>query len=227
MIPDGFERDGYCVFEGVLAPPEVAALLEVAAVEDGRLGTRNLLDIVEMKILADGPAVRGIVDAILGPGAKAVRVILFDKTSDTNWKVPWHQDVTIAVNARVNTEEYVPGSTKAGKMHVHPPAGALERMVSVRIHLDDCPEANGALKVVPGSHRMGKIAESEIASVVESGTVAVCEVGAGGVLVMRPLLVHSSSAATVPGHRRVIHFDFAVGELADVLVWAMARSGGK
>jgi Phytanoyl-CoA dioxygenase (PhyH) len=227
VIPDGFERDGYCVIEGVLTAAEVAALLEVAAVEDGQGGPRNLLDVLEIKVLAGGPAVRGIVDAILGPGAKAVRVILFDKTSDANWKVPWHQDVTIAVNARVNAEGYGPGSTKAGKMHVHPPAGALERMVSVRIHLDDCPEANGALQVVAGSHRMGKIVESGIASVVEGGTVAVCEVGVGGVLVMRPLLVHSSSAAIAPGHRRVIHFDFAVGELADVLVWAMDRSGGR
>jgi ectoine hydroxylase-related dioxygenase (phytanoyl-CoA dioxygenase family) len=96
-------------------------------------------------------------------------------------------------------------------------------MVSIRIHLDDCPEENGALKVVPGSHRAGKIPESDIATVVERGTAVACEVNAGGVLAMRPLLAHSSSAAMKPAHRRVIHFDYAAGTLANGLQWAAER----
>jgi len=224
-VSNRFDIDGYCVIEQALGASEVATLLDFVerelTVDDRRGGVRNLLDVPEMRVLADGPAVRGIVDAILGPDAKVVRGILFDKTSDANWKVPWHQDVTIAVAERCEVEGYGPWSSKAGVTHVQPPAEVLERMVSVRIHLDDCPEANGALKVVAGSHRSGKIVEARIAAVVEDGTSLVCEVGAGGVLAMRPLLVHSSSAAVVPGHRRVIHFDFAAGELAGGLAWAV------
>ena len=151
MIPASFDGDGFCVIEGVLSGDEVAALQDVVAVGDGRGGMRNLFDVPEMQELAQSQAVRKIVEAVLGPHAKAVRGTLFDKTSAANWKVPWHQDVTIAVSAPVDVEGYGPWSKKAGITHVQPPAEILERMVSVRIHLDDCPEANGALKVVPGS----------------------------------------------------------------------------
>jgi ectoine hydroxylase-related dioxygenase (phytanoyl-CoA dioxygenase family) len=110
--------------------------------------------------------------------------------------------------------------------HVQPPAEVLEQMVSVRIHLDDCPEENGALRVVPGSHTMGKIQERRIAPFVAERTVTVCESAQGGVLVMRPLLLHASSAATIPGHRRVIHFDYADCLLARPLRWAVQSARG-
>ena len=224
MFPSAaFERDGYCVIEGVLETDEVARLRTVVERDlspvDGRGGVRSLLDFPAICELADGTSIRTLVTAALGPGAKAVRGILFDKTSDANWKVPWHQDVTIAVASRAEADGYGPWSRKDGVEHVQPPASVLEQMVSVRIHLDDCPEENGALKVVPGSHRMGKIPERRIEEVVAQGTVAVCTAKPGGALVMRPLLVHSSSAASVPGHRRVIHLDFSVGKLAGGLEW--------
>jgi hypothetical protein len=220
-----FAREGFLIPEGFLDGRDVAHLkdsVEGEIVPDvGRGGVRNLLDIPGMRVLAESPAVRALVEFILGPGAKPVRGILFDKTGEANWKVPWHQDVTIAVAKRVDAEGYGPWSVKAGVTHVQPPASVLEQMVSLRIHLDDCPEANGALKVIPGSHRQGKIAETRIAEVVERGRVEVCEVRAGGVLIMRPLLVHSSAPSLKPGHRRVIHFDFAAAELAPGLAWAI------
>ena len=179
-----------------------------------------------MRSLADSATIGDIIAAVLGPGAIPVRGILFDKTSAANWKVPWHQDVTIAVAERLEVDGYGPWSLKDGVTHVQPPASVLERMVTLRIHLDDCPEQNGALKVVADSHRQGKIPERKIAEIIADGEVRVCEVQAGGILVMRPLSVHSSSAAEVPGHRRVIHFDFAVGELHCGLTWAALPQWG-
>ena len=219
------EREGYIILEGFLSDREVAGLkdrVECNIVPDARRGgVRNLLDIPTMRALADSPAVRAVVDSILGAHAKPVRGILFDKTGDANWKVPWHQDVTIAVAARIEAEGYGPWSVNAGLTHVQPPASVLEQMLSLRIHLDDCPEANGALKVIPGSHCHGKITEARIAGVVEQGRVEVCEIKAGGLLIMRPLLAHSSAPSLKPGHRRVIHFDFAAAELACGLRWAI------
>jgi ectoine hydroxylase-related dioxygenase (phytanoyl-CoA dioxygenase family) len=221
----GFDGYGFCVIENVIDQEEIDRLIrfteEQLAKDDRRGGVRNLLNFPEMRALAQSRGVRQIVDELLGPEAKPVRGILFDKTGDANWKVAWHQDVTIAVADRVDAEGYGPWSRKAGVTHVQPPAPVLEQMISIRIHLDECPEANGALKVIPGSHAMGKIPEADIAQMVEQGPVTVCEVGVGGVLAMRPLLVHSSSAAIVPGHRRVIHFDYAVAALAQGLRWAM------
>ena len=164
-------------------------------------------------------AVRYEVEAVLGRDARVVRGILFDKTEGSNWKVPWHQDVTIAVKARVDTAGFGTWSIKEGVQHVQPPASVLEQMLSVRLHLDDCPEENGALRVIPGSHRQGKLEERVIQELAERSEAATCAIGRGGALVMRPLLIHASSASKVPGHRRVIHFDYAAVALPAGLEW--------
>ena len=89
----------------------------------------------------------------------------------------------------------------------------------MRIHLDDCPAANGPLRVIPGSHLAGKLGESAIAGIAVEHEAVVCEVAAGGALLMRPLLIHSSSAAVTPQHRRVIHLDYANISLPEGLFW--------
>lgn len=224
-----FARDGYSIVEGLLDAATVqrlkARVESEAPVGAGRGGVRNLLDVAEMRDLTASAAVRALVEPILGPDARVVRGILFDKTSQANWKVPWHQDCTIAVMKRVDAPGYGPWSVKAGVVHVQPPTTVLEEMVSMRIHLDDCPEENGALRVASGSHVMGKIPEGRVGEVVAERQVVVCAVKAGGVLMMRPLLVHGSASAEMPGHRRVLHFDFAVGKLGKGLRWA-ADCGG-
>jgi hypothetical protein len=224
-ILEACERDGLCVIEGALNQHEIdrlkQAVEQLATPQNGRGGVRNLLDFTAIRDLARHPAVRAIVEAILGPEARVVRGILFDKTSDANWKVPWPQAVSIAVAQRIEAEGYGPWSIKAGVNHVQPPASVLEQMLSIRIHLDDCPEENGALKVIPGSHRRGKIPEARVAELAAAGPAIVCPVNAGGVLAMRPLLLHASSAATNPGHRRVVHFDFSAAMLPESMEWAI------
>ena len=180
---------------------------------------RNLLDLPEITELAESVQVRELVEAVLGEKAFAVRGILFDKIPEANWKVPWHQDVTIAVRAREDVEGFGPWSTKAGILHVQPPAQILERMISIRLHLDPCDESNGALHVIPGSHRAGRIAETKIPSMLDKSQAHACIVGRGGALLMRPLLLHESSPSQAPAHRRVIHLDFACEGLPRPLMW--------
>ena len=214
---------GYQIVEGVLsasATAELIGFVETALKgREGRGGLRNLLDDSSMLALAGSPEMRGLVEPVLGPDHFAVRGLLFDKTADANWKVPWHQDVTIAVRERVDVPGYGPWSVKQGVLHVQPPASVLERMLTVRLHLDSCPEENGALRILPGSHVYGKLGEANISQLAQQAESTVCEVKAGGALLMRPLLVHASSAAAVAGHRRVLHFDFAACELSDELEW--------
>jgi ectoine hydroxylase-related dioxygenase (phytanoyl-CoA dioxygenase family) len=174
--------------------------------------------------LARNSAVRRLVEPILGPKAKVVRGILFDKTGTANWKVPWHQDVTIAVGRRFEAVGFGPWSTKEGVLHVQPPAKILEKMISIRIHLDDCPQENGALRVIPGSHRSGRLPASLEDGSLGGKPVVVCALRSGGVLLMRPLLLHASSAAAAPAHRRVIHFDYASAELPVGMGWAVDQA---
>lgn len=221
--------NGYALVTGVLDSEEIAQILSAldeaseshsARRRSGVFAVRNLLDVSPVvRDLAFSGKVRGLVLPILGSAAFPVRGILFDKTPDANWKVPWHQDVTIAVSHKVESEGFGPWSTKAGVLHVQPPGRILEKMISVRIHLDRCGEANGPLRVVPGSHRLGKLSETEAARVGGEGPVAVCPSDVGDALLMRPLLVHASSASDLPRHRRVVHLDFASVDLPAGMGW--------
>jgi hypothetical protein len=231
-ISNQIGSEGYATQEGVLSEHEVEELIHaIEQRQDGEglqrrgriFAVRNLLDLAEIRRLADSTPVRDLVRAILGDEAFPVRGILFDKIPEANWKVPWHQDVTIAVQERRDIEGYGPWSTKAGILHVQPPASVLEKMVSIRLHLDACDELNGALHVIPKSHRSGRIDESEIPFILAQSQVQVCCVGCGGALLMRPLLLHASSASQTPAHRRVIHLDFACEQLPSPLRWLSER----
>jgi ectoine hydroxylase-related dioxygenase (phytanoyl-CoA dioxygenase family) len=188
--------DGFAIYEGALDLAYTTDLIGIAQSrliqKSGRGGVRNLLDIPEMRELADSEIVRKLVAPVLGEGYFSVRGILFDKNDAANWKVPWHQDVTIAVRERANSAGYGPWSVKSGVTHVQPPTQVLAGMLSVRLHLDDCPSENGALRVIPGSHLEGKLGEARIDKVVSASDAVTCELAAGGALVMRPLLIHAS-----------------------------------
>ena len=179
-----------------------------------------MLDLVPaVRKLAEAPTIRELVDPILGKGAFAVRGILFDKTPAANWKVPWHQDLTIAVQSKSDIPGFRTWTVKDGVPHVQPPTEVLENMLAVRIHLDDCAESNGPLRVIPGSHSKGRLSARQIKSIQELTSCKSCPVGRGGVLLMRPLLLHASSVASSPNHRRVIHLEFASCRLPSGLRW--------
>jgi ectoine hydroxylase-related dioxygenase (phytanoyl-CoA dioxygenase family) len=224
-----FELDGFAIVKPFLPVRLVTEIIGVieshAKPSAGRGGTRDVMDVApEIAALAGHPGVRSLAEQVLGPKAVVVRATLFDKTDAANWKVPWHQDVTIAVASKVDVAGYGPWSVKQHVHHVQPPAAILQNMVTVRIHLDPCPCTNGALRVMPGTHSLGKLNQDRIHPSVNEGRSLCCEVEAGGALVMRPLLLHASAPATSPDHRRVVHFDFAHGALDGGLVWRMAEN---
>ena len=147
---------------------------------------------------------------------------MFDKTPETNWKVSWHQDQTISVVEQREVEGFGPWSVKAGVPHVQAPVGLLERMLTIRIHLDDCGISNGPLRVLPGTHLSGKLSPSELARLRSERVEVTCAVPAGGAILMRPLLLHASSVSESPAHRRVLHIEYAAETLSGGLKWAEA-----
>jgi ectoine hydroxylase-related dioxygenase (phytanoyl-CoA dioxygenase family) len=222
------ERDGFSILSGVLARPEIERLIEAVSTVGEKNGVRsrggvyairNLLHLSpEIRAFAHSDCLRTLIGDHVGEEALAVRATLFDKTAGANWLVPWHQDLTICVADRVDVPGYGPWTKKAGVWHVQPRAAVLEQMLSVRIHLDDCLENAGPLRVLPGTHRLGRLTAAQIA---EQGAIASvsCLVRAGGIVLMRPLLVHASSSASEAAHRRVIHIDYAASELDGGLRW--------
>jgi ectoine hydroxylase-related dioxygenase (phytanoyl-CoA dioxygenase family) len=235
LRPVPVERDGFEIVPGVLDEPVIAALADALTAVDaggtmhGRgeaYAIRNLLDVPAVQALAASRAVRALVEPLLGPAAFAVRGILFDKTAAANWRVPWHQDLTIAVSERRDVPDFGPWSRKAGVVHVQPPVAVLERMLTVRLHLDACDAVNGPLRVLPGSHRHGCLGRDAVRRWRETAAPLTCEVPRGGALLMRPLLLHASSPATQPDHRRVVHLEFAADPLPGGLEWQRSSSIG-
>ena len=217
-----FDRDGFAIIPEAISSAtanELLCALPPSFDGESRGGLRNLFEIPAFAEVARASAVRDAANAILGPDCFAVRALLFDKTPAANWKVSWHQDLTIAVAERRDVPRFGPWSVKAGVVHVQPPPEVLERMVAVRLHLDPCGADNGPVRVLPRSHRDGKLSADAIETLRGRVDSVSCVVPRGGLLVMRPLLLHASSPATAPGHRRVVHLEFATGALPDPLAW--------
>jgi len=184
-----------------------------------RGGTRQLLDIPVVQELARSKTVRSVAEAALGHDCFAVRGILFDKTPSANWKVTRHQDLTIAVRQRRDAAAFGPWSVKEGVPHVQPPVEILQCMIAVRVHLDECGPENGPVRVISRSHTAGRLSGEGIDLWKKDHASADCTVSRGGILAFFPLLLHSSSPATRPGHRRVVHLEFAAATLPAGLEW--------
>lgn len=137
-----------------------------------------------------------------------VRCILFDKTVDNNWLVTWHQDKTLCTPEKFHRDGWHSWSIKDGAHHVQPPVAVLNRMLTLRIHLDDSTTENGSLRVIPESHQLGILSSGQIHQISKSKQAIDCCAAAGSVLVMKPLLLHASSKGTIPNRRRIVHVEF-------------------
>ena len=210
------EQDGFAVLPVCLDEATVSRLCK--QFDDTRHSRRNLLSVPSVQELAMSRPVHEIMETVLGPQCFAVRGIFFNKTRTSNWKVVWHQDLTIAVRERRNVDGFGPWTTKAGVLQVQPPADVMGGILAIRLHLDESRLDNGPLRVIPGSHREGRLSSEQIGACDKANAVT-CIVPNGGALVMRPLLLHASSACAVPNSRRVIHIEFAAAELAQGLEW--------
>lgn len=190
----------------------VASTLPV--LETIRGGLRNGLDDERITSFVRQPWLRALVTEALEGNPFCVRAIVFDKKRGSNWGVPWHHDLAIAVHQRVEVSGFGPWSTKAGVPHTLAPDSVLARMVATRIHLDECGAADGPLRVIAGTHRARMIDDT-----TPEGAVTECIAQRGDVLLMRPLLLHSSPKAIAPTHRRVLHLEWANAPLPSPLRW--------
>jgi len=219
---------GHATLPTLYTPTEVGALL--ACVESAPAASpnfrrsqdvfaiRNLLgELPELWPLLMTPALRGLLADLFPAGCHLTKAIYFDKPAGSNWLVAWHQDLMVNVDRRADLPGFGPWTAKAGWVAVQPPVSVLENIVTIRVHLDDCDATNGALKVVPGSHRWGVVPAASIAS--HTAAAVGCPVPAGGAMLMKPLLLHASHRSTSARPRRVMHLEFSAEELPTGLAW--------
>jgi hypothetical protein len=218
------ERDGVLVRQDVLSHDAIQRLYRhFDGIADQRAGARSFDLPAGIYDLIGPSAPLGVLAADeAGESVKLVRVLLFDKTPAANWAVPWHQDRTIAVKAQHDIAGYGPWSVKDGVTHVEPPVSLLQRMLTLRVFVDDCSDENGPLEVAVGSHRFGRLSGKEVTDIVQRSNIFVGSGRAGDVLVMKAPALHSSKRARSPSHRRVLHVDYAADELPVPLEWMLA-----
>lgn len=202
---------GYEVCPGVLSAAECLTLTGELPSDDrrSRAGARHLMGHPGIARLAAQDDLLGIARRWLGPGAVPYRATLFEKSARQNWLVVWHQDTALPLEHRFDLPEWGPWSTKQGVLYAHAPTWALSRIVALRVHLDESGASNGPLRMIPGSHTDGVLSDEEVSRAAKERPSVECVVGRGGILAMRPLLIHSSSKARDAEPRRVLHLEYA------------------
>jgi hypothetical protein len=218
-----FEETGFLVIPDALTEPCCAELdTHVRALDCRGSGTRELLGFDWARELARQLRDLPLIKAILGESRLAVQCTYFPKHSSRNWLVAPHQDLSIPVMERAADARFTGWSEKEGTWFCQPPSDVLSRLVAVRVHLDDNTEGNGPLRVIPGSHRLGRIAIQQIAETRQQLGEVPCLVTRRGIVAIRPLLLHASSKSTVDAPRRVLHFLFGGPDLPAGLRWKHA-----
>lgn len=228
-IKEKIFNDGYAIIGNVFTDIEIENVLQAMLQVDTSSPTfRKGKDLFAIRQFFKGvPAItslifnerlRSIISEIFGNDFFIVKSIYFDKPEESNWFVAYHQDLTISVDKKLELNGFGPWTKKQNQFAVQPPLNILEDNFTIRIHLDNTNEENGALKVVPNSHRKGIYRTETINWTIE--TEDVCRVMRGGIMIMKPLLLHSSSRTTNGNKRRIIHIEFSRSLLPNDLNWA-------
>ena len=225
IVSSAYECNGYCLVKNAIEIDKVSSIVDDLKIFENELnnfGIRDLMNkIPSIRDLAMSPVLLDLSKNILGELSKPVRAVFFDKNPDSNWNVAWHQDTSIAVKRKVDVQGFGPWSEKQGVVHVEPPENYLANMLTLRIHLDHANSETGVLRVLPGTHKMGRLKSNEILAIVEKSenNIVECEANPGDVLLMNPLLFHSSRKAVKPSHRRIIHIEYSAMTLPQSLEW--------
>lgn len=223
------QETGFTIIDNVFTAEEITAIVEaINNINTSGPAFRKTSDLFAIRrFVKEVPAIgslifnsrlRTIIDQLFGPGYFLVKSIYFDKPEQSNWFVAYHQDLTISVNEKKQVAGFEQWTVKNDQFAVQPPVALLENIFTIRIHLDDTDENNGALKIVPGSHCKGIYRPETIDWNTEQEVV--CKVQRGGIMIMQPLLLHASNRTTNNNKRRVIHLEFSNQLLPCELQWA-------
>ncbi len=213
-------EDGFAIVPAVLTEIDCISIeQQLSTLDIEGAGSRNLLTSAWCARLANQLRCSSELQTALA-GSVAVQCTYFDKSPSQNWLVPIHQDLTIPVASRVVHPQLKGWSNKEGGLFVQPPPDVLDGLVAVRVHLDDNGRDNGPLRVVPGSHRAGRLPGSGHAALRQNAGEVECIVGRGGVVAMKPLLLHASSKSASSKPRRVLHYVYGPELLPHGLSWA-------
>lgn len=205
-------KNGFVVIHDVFSSKECIRTLGQLSnwkIGRSRAGTRHLMTCPAVAALATDTRLIALASTALLEPAIPYRATLFEKSPKSNWLVVWHQDTALPLSKKIDGSEWGPWSCKAGVTYAHAPSWALEKLITLRVHLDPCAPENGPLRVIPRSHQNGVLTDNEIGSITKTQASTECVVSSGGVLLMKPLIIHASSKSKSKTPRRVLHIEYA------------------
>jgi len=222
------QENGYSIVHNLYDDREIIEILSSieSAKQDDKafIKSRDLFAIRQLvkkvpklSYLLFNPKLKALIESLSETEYFLTKALYFDKPSDSNWFVAYHQDLSISVDRKAELKNYTNWTFKKGQYGVQPPITILEDTITVRIHLDKANQHNGALKVIPKSHLKGIIRLDSKNWNTENEVI--CEVEKGGAMLMKPLTLHASSRTTNGKRRRVIHLEFNKHDLDSPLNW--------
>jgi ectoine hydroxylase-related dioxygenase (phytanoyl-CoA dioxygenase family) len=212
MWQDDVKNLGFGIIPGVLPddePTSVLTDLSKSSLPRSKAGIRHMLSDKTVIALAHDSRLISIAQKVVGPNAMPFHATLFDKSPNANWLVVWHQDTALPLQEKNDSTGWGPWSVKQGVHYAHAPASALERVVALRIHLDDSTPENGPLRILPATHEMGVLSDDSIEQASARIKPTECVAARGSIVVMRPLAIHASSKSQTEHPRRVLHIEYA------------------
>ena len=210
------QKQGFAVIPEILTPKEVDERLDELSRSElprSRAGVRHAMKVPAVATVAQDARLMGIVRETLGEKAFSFRATLFDKSPTANWLVVWHQDTALPLQERRDVPGWGPWSLKDGVIYAHAPESAMSQVLALRLHLDDSTAENGPLRVLPGTHTLGVLTDEALHDLSTRIVAVDCVVPRGGVLAMRPLIVHASSKSQSDAPRRVLHIEYAASSV--------------
>jgi ectoine hydroxylase-related dioxygenase (phytanoyl-CoA dioxygenase family) len=212
------EENGFAILPGFFSQKYLDRLLQEInelAPPRSRAGVRHALGLAPVAELARQPQMIDLAREVLGPDAFPFRATLFDKSPTANWLVVWHQDTALPLQGRIEAPGWGPWSVKDGIPYAHAPTAARSKVLALRVHLDDSGTKNGPLRVLPGTHTLGVLADDSVHEVATRITPVDCVASKGAVVAMRPLIIHASSKSHEETPRRILHVEYAAPDAVE------------
>ncbi len=206
------QQRGFAIIPNVVPESDIARVIQELAANPlprGRAGSRHAMRHPSIVELARGPRLIELAEDILGSEAIPFRATLFDKSPRSNWLVAWHQDKALPLRKRQDVIGWGPWSVKDGVIYAQAPGRFLRQVLALRLHFDDSTLENGPLRVLPGTHLVDILDDAAIHQFAADSSAFDCLVPKGGVLAMRPLILHASSKSRTEHPRRVLHIEYA------------------
>jgi len=209
------EENGFAILPGLFSQEHLDRLLQEInelAPRRSRAGLRHALGLPPVAALAREPQMMKVAQGILGPKAFPFRATLFDKSRAANWLVAWHQDTALPLQDRIETPGWGPWSVKEGIHYAHAPTSVLSQILALRVSFDDSTAENGPLRVLPGTQTLGVLTDDRVSEVASQRVPVDCIAPKGGLVIMKPLLIHASSKSHSGTARRVLHIEYAASD---------------